>query len=89
MPTGVKSNMLNGRPVSSSRIRETTMFGDVPTRVMSPPSKEPNAIGMRRDEGEAFDRRAIWNATGIIIASAPMCLMKMERTETVVTRITT
>jgi hypothetical protein len=39
-----------------------------------------------KDDGEAFDRRAIWNATGIIIASAPMFLMKTESTETVLTR---
>lgn len=81
--------MLKGWPVSSSRIRDTTILGDVPTRVMSPPSKEPNAIGIRNDEGDAFERRAIWNATGIIIANAPIFLMKTERTVTAATRITT
>jgi hypothetical protein len=61
-PTGVKSNMLKGCPVSSSRMRETMMLGEVTTRVIKPPSSEPNAIGIRNSEGEAFDLWAIWNA---------------------------
>ena len=46
MPTGVKSNMPNGSPMSSPRSRDTMMFGEVPTSVTMPPSSEPNAIGI-------------------------------------------
>ena len=57
-PTGVKSNMVNGVPVSSWRTRETTMFGDVPIWVISPPRSEPNAIGIRKPDAETLERRA-------------------------------
>ena len=50
MPTGVKSNMPNGSPSSSSRTRDTMMLGEVPTSVTMPPSSEPNAIGIRKIE---------------------------------------
>ena len=46
MPTGVKSNMPNGWPLSSARSRDTMMLGEVPTSVTMPPSSEPNAIGI-------------------------------------------
>ncbi len=61
------------------------MLGEVPTSVTSPPSSEPNAIGIRKRDGEASERRANWKATGIMIASAPMFLMKAESTVTAVT----
>ena len=51
-PTGAKSNMPNGLPAMSSRIRETMMFGDVPTSVTSPPSSAPKAIGISETEAE-------------------------------------
>ena len=82
MPTGVKSNMPNGSPSSSSRTRDTMMLGEVPTRVTMPPSSEPKAIGIRKLEGGVLVRRAIWNATGIIIASAPMFFTKADSTVT-------
>ncbi len=47
-PTGVKSNMVKGVPVSSCLSRgETTMFGEVPICVISPPSRAAKAIGIR------------------------------------------
>ncbi len=64
------------------------MLGEVPTSVIRPPSSDPNAIGMRKHEGEAWERRANWNATGIIIASAPMFLTKADRIVTTATRTT-
>ena len=81
-PTGGKSNMLNGSPSNSSRTRDTMMLGEVPIRVTMPPSSEPKAIGIRKRDGEVLVRRAIWKATGIIIASAPMFLTKAESTVT-------
>ena len=81
-PTGVKSNMRNGSPTSSSRMRETMMFGEVPISVIVPPSSEPKAIGISRQEGEVPVRRASWKATGISMASAPMFLTKAESTVT-------
>ena len=47
-PTGVKSNMRNGSPTISARMRDTMMFGEVPIMVMVPPSSDPKAIGMRK-----------------------------------------
>ena len=88
MPTGVKSNMPKGSPSSSSLTRDTMMLGEVPTRVTMPPSSEPKAIGMRKLEGGVLVRRAIWNATGIIIASAPMFFTKADSTVTTVTSTT-
>ena len=85
----MKSNMPNGVPVSSPRTLDTMMFGEVPTRVTSPPRSEPNAMGIRRADGEVLVRRAIWNATGIIIASAPMFFTKAERTVTLPTKTMT
>ena len=60
------------------------MLGEVPTRVTMPPSSEPKAIGMRKLEGGVLVRRAIWNATGIIIASAPIFFTKADSTVTTV-----
>ncbi len=85
-PTGVKSNIWNGSPTSSWRTRATMMLGEVPTSVTMPPRSDANAIGMRKRDTETPLRRANWNATGIIIASAPMFLMKAENTATAVTR---
>ena len=67
-------------PVSSSRTRDTTMLGEVPICVISPPSSEPKAIGIRKIEADTPERRANWNAIGIMIASAPMFLTKAEST---------
>jgi hypothetical protein len=64
--------MPNGSPVISSRTRLTMMLGEVPTRVMRPPSSEPNAIGISMQEGEVRERFAIWKAAGISMASAPI-----------------
>ncbi len=74
--------MVKAVPVISSRIRDTTMLGDVPICVIRPPSKEANAIGIRKVDGEALERRANWNAIGIMIASAPMFFTKAESTAT-------
>ena len=46
-PVGVKSNIVKLSPVISWRMRETTMFGEVPICVISPPSSAANAMGMR------------------------------------------
>src|SRR3954454_2260184 len=62
------------------------MLGEVPTRVMRPPSSEPNDIGIRKQDGDAFDFFAIRKATGIIIASAPIFLTIAERKVTEPTR---
>ena len=59
-------------------MRETTIFGEVPTRVIVPPSSAPNDIGISSEEGEVFVRRASWKATGISIASAPIFLTKAD-----------
>ena len=56
--------------------------GEVPTSVTMPPKSEPKAMGIRKLEGGVFARRAIWNATGIIIASAPIFFTKADRTVT-------
>ena len=61
------------------------MLGEVPICVISPPSKEANAIGIRNVEGEVLERRANWNAIGIMIARAPMFFTKADRTATVTT----
>ena len=83
-PTGVKSNMPKGWPRISSRMRDTMMFGEVPTSVMVPPSSAPNDIGISSDEGEVPVRRASWKAIGISMASAPIFLTKAESTVTAV-----
>ncbi len=77
--------MVKGVPVISSRTRDTTMLGEVPICVISPPSSEANAIGIRNVEGEVLERRANWNAIGIMIASAPMFFTKADSTATVTT----
>ena len=61
------------------------MLGEVPICVISPPSSEPNAIGIRNTDGEEPDLRANWKAIGIMIASAPMFLTKADSTVTTVT----
>ena len=70
--------MWKGCPVISSRTRLTMMLGDVPISVISPPSSEANAIGIRKADGEVSDFFAIWNAAGIIIASAPIFLTSAD-----------
>ncbi len=47
-----------------------------------PPSSEPNAIGISRIDGERLERFAIWNAIGIIMASAPMFFTNADSTAT-------
>ncbi len=84
-PTGVKSNIVKLSPVISWRSRETTMLGDVPIWVISPPSSDANAIGIRKADGEALERLANWKAMGIMIASAPMFFTKADRTATTTT----
>ena len=77
--------MEKGVPPSSPRSRDTTMLGEVPICVINPPSSEANAIGIRKVEGETFERRANWKAMGIMIASAPMFFTKADSTATVIT----
>src|SRR3546814_10671412 len=72
--------MPNGSPVSCSRTRETMILGEVPTRVINPPSREPNDMGIRNTDGDAPDFRAILSADGIRMASAPIFLTSADRT---------
>ena len=65
------------------------MLGEVPTSVIRPPSSEPKAIGISRQEGDVPVRRASWNATGIKIASAPMFLTKADSSVTDATSTST
>ena len=60
------------------------MLGEVPICVIRPPSSAEKAIGIRYFEGETPDRRENWNATGIMMASAPMFLMKADITATTI-----
>ena len=78
IPTGAKSNMRNGSPVICSRICDTTMLGEVPIRVIRPPSREPNASGMSTRDTGFWVRRATCIAIGMKMASAPMFLMKAD-----------
>ena len=77
--------MVKGWPTISPRTRETMMLGEVPIWVISPPSRAPKDIGIRKQEGDAFDRFAIWKAIGIMMASAPTFFTKAERMVTVAT----
>jgi hypothetical protein len=65
------------------------MFGDVPTRVVMPPSNEPKAIGIRRLDGELSVLRAMKKAIGISIVRAPMFFTKAESTVTAPASTTT
>ncbi|MEY9102493.1 hypothetical protein ABIA24_005466 [Sinorhizobium fredii] len=85
-PTGAKSNIVKEVPVNSARIRDTTMFGEMPIWVIRPPSSAANAIGMRYLDGETPDFLANWKATGIMIARAPMFFIKEESTATTIMR---
>ena len=85
-PTGVKSNMVKLSPVISSRSRETTMFGEVPIWVIRPPRRAANAMGIRNFEAGVPDFLANWKASGIMMASAPIFLMKAESTATETSR---
>src|SRR4051794_10600310 len=78
--------MWNGWPVISCRTRLTMMLGEVPTRVIRPPSSEPKDIGIRKQEGEVPERFDIWKAAGIIMASAPIFLTSADRKVTEPTR---
>ena len=51
-PTGAKSNILKGWPVTCSRKLDMSRFGGVPITVVKPPKAEPNAIGIKTIEGE-------------------------------------
>ena len=64
-------------------------MGEVPIRVISPPSSEPNASGISTAEAGVPARRACWNTIGIRIASAPTFLTKAERIVTTPTSTTT
>ena len=63
-------------------MRETMTLGEVPIRVIRPPSSEPKAIGISRLDGEVPVRRASWNAIGIMIARAPTFLTKADSSVT-------
>ena len=71
-PTGVKSNMPKGSPVTSARTRATMILGEVPVMVISPPISEAKAMGISSEEAEVPVRRVSWKATGMKMASAPM-----------------
>src|SRR3546814_9508402 len=58
------------------------ILGEVPTRVINPPSREPNDMGIRNTDGDARDFRAILSADGIRMASAPIFLTSADRTVT-------
>src|SRR3546814_12244314 len=58
------------------------ILGEVPTRVINPPSREPNDMGIRNTDGDAPDFRAILSADGIRMASAPIFLTSADRTVT-------
>ena len=81
--------MPNGLPTTSSRTRETMMLGEVPTKVMMPPSREANAIGINRAEGDDPVRRANCSATGMKMASAPMFLVNTDISATAPARMGT
>ena len=89
MPTGAKSNIVNGSPTMSSRMRDTMMLGEVPTSVASPPSSDPKDRGISRREAGLPVRREIWNAIGMKIARAPIFFMKADSTVTTLTRMPT
>ena len=89
MPTGAKSNMVNGSPTISSRMRETMMLGEVPTSVASPPSSDPKDSGISRREAGLPVRREIWKAIGMKMASAPIFFMKADSIVTTLTRMPT
>jgi hypothetical protein len=57
-PTGVKSNIWKGRPVSSWRTAEAKRLGEVPISVIEPPSSEAKDGGIRNSDGERLLRRA-------------------------------
>ena len=61
------------------------MFGEVPIWVIRPPSSDANAIGIRNVDGEVLERRANWNAIGIMMASAPMFFTKADSNATTMT----
>src|SRR3546814_12836813 len=58
------------------------ILGEVPTRVINPPSREPNDMGIRNTDGDARDFRAILSADGIRMESAPIFLTSADRTVT-------
>ena len=55
------------------------MLGEVPICVIRPPSSAPNDIGIRKKDAEVPERFAIWNASGIMMASAPTFFTKADR----------
>ena len=59
-------------------MRDTMMFGDVPTSVIVPPRSAPNDMGINSEEGEVPLRRASWRAIGMVMASAPTFFTKAE-----------
>ncbi|CAI8153558.1 MAG: Uncharacterised protein [Pseudidiomarina mangrovi] len=77
-PTGVKSNMPKAVPVTCSRTSAKIIFGGVPIKVRVPPISEPNAIGINTCEALPLPLRASCNATGIIIAIAPVLFIKAD-----------
>ena len=88
MPTGAKSNIRNGVPRSFSRACDTMMLGEVPTRVISPPSNAANDIGISSTDGDVPLRRANLKAIGRNMASVPIFLTKAETMATQVVRVT-
>ena len=81
-PTGMKSNIWNGCPVSSLRTADANRLGEVPISVIEPPSSDAKDSGIRNSEGERLLRRATWIAAGIKIASAPTFFIKADSTAT-------
>ena len=81
--------MWNGCPVSSWRTAETSRLGEVPIRVIEPPSSEAKDSGIRNSDGERLLRRATWIAAEMKIASAPIFFMNADSTATQATRMPT
>ena len=78
-PTGAKSNIANGVPVSSPRMAAMMMLGGVPIRVTSPPRMEPKASGISSSEAGRPACFADCRAAGISKASAPTLFMNPDR----------
>jgi hypothetical protein len=73
----------------SWRKRETMMLGEVPTRVITPPSSAPKDMGISSADTDVPARRATWKAIGRKSASAAMFFMKADSSATTVTSTAT
>src|SRR5258708_17664060 len=85
-PTGRKANISYGWPRICWSTVEMMRLGEVPIRVIMPPTRDANDIGMSSSDIDRFACRASCMATGRKIASAPMFFMTADRNATQVTR---